>query len=172
MRQCGWLKVFAATESTSSFGYIRSTPFFHLPSPQPALLLTTDFTRISIIRMIDLRSLKFVQMKHDMSYLHGAHSFKWGVEIRLNKDATIFGTNRMACTRLAEGRRIRPSHPSTTGYTIFCRASRCRNADGSLTATPFEYTITARQAQRHKEINSIKHRAAGAYSFYLLMSGK
>ena len=33
------------------------------------------------------------QFKHDMSYAHGSHTLKWGVEIRLNKDATIFGTN-------------------------------------------------------------------------------
>jgi len=34
---------------------------------------------------------------------------------------------RMACTRLAEGRRIRPfSFRRRAGYTIFCPASRCR----------------------------------------------
>jgi hypothetical protein len=38
--------------STSSFGYIRSTPFSRLPiTHSRRWLLTTDFTRISIIRM-------------------------------------------------------------------------------------------------------------------------
>ena len=28
-----------------------------------------------------------------MSYVHASHAFKWGTEIRFNRDATIFGTN-------------------------------------------------------------------------------
>jgi hypothetical protein len=82
--------------STSSFGYIRSTPFF--PSTnhtQPTLAfndgLYANFNNPDGSIFGSFGNL--YQMKHDVSYLRGAHSFKWGVEIRLNKDATIFGTN-------------------------------------------------------------------------------
>jgi len=71
-----------------------STPFF--PSTnhtQPtAGFLTTDFTRISIIRM-DRSSIvwKFVpdEARHELPAWRA--QLQWGVEIRLNRIATIFG---------------------------------------------------------------------------------
>src|ERR1035441_10900550 len=33
------------------------------------------------------------QIRWDTSYARGTHSFKWGLDIRANRDTTIFGTN-------------------------------------------------------------------------------
>src|SRR6266478_6587103 len=133
--------------STSSFGYIRSTPFF--PSAnhtQPTLAfndeLYANFNNPDGSIFGSFGNL--YQMKHDMSYLRGAHSFKWGVEIRLNKDATIFGTNPNGLYAFGGGAAYSPVFiPSTSGlHDILPGEPLPDTLTGVLTATPFEYTIT------------------------------
>jgi hypothetical protein len=134
--------------STSSFGYIRSTPFF--PSTnhtQPALAfndgLYANFNNSDGSIFGSFGNL--YQMKHAVSYLRGAHSFKWGVEIRLNKDATIFGTNPNGLYAFGGGTAYSPVFiPSASGlHDILPGEPLPDTLTGVLTATPFEYTITA-----------------------------
>src|SRR5271156_2499211 len=81
---------------TTAFGYIRSTPFFPTTNhTQPAIAygdgLFQGFN--SADGSIYGSFGNVYQFKHDMIYAHGLHTFKWGAEIRLNKDSSIFGTN-------------------------------------------------------------------------------
>jgi len=160
--------------STSSFGYIRSTPFF--PSTnhtQPTLAfndgLYANFNNPDGSIFGSFGNL--YQMKHDMSYLRGAHSFKWGVEIRLNKDATIFGTNPNGLYAFGGGTAYSPVFiPSTSGlHDILPGESLPDTLTGVLTATPFEYTIRAAasvtpQGDKFDEASVRRE----AYSFYFL----
>ncbi len=134
--------------SVSSFGYIRSTPFF--PSTnhtQPTLAfndgLYTNFNNPDGSIFGSFGNL--YQMKHDMVYLRAAHSFKWGVEIRLNKDATIFGTNPNGLYAFGGGTAYSQVFiPSASGQHDIHSGDPLPDAlTGVLTATPFEYTITA-----------------------------
>src|SRR6266576_813751 len=82
--------------SDTSLGYIRSTPFFPAVNhTQPGITygdgLFQGFNSAGGSIFGSFSSL--YQFKQDMSYVHSSHAFKWGVEIRFNRDATIFGTN-------------------------------------------------------------------------------
>jgi hypothetical protein len=82
--------------SGTSVSYIRSTPFFPAddhtqpgitfadglfqPYNQPAGSIFGSYSNL-------------YQLKQDFSWSHGAHAFKWGTEIRVNRDSTIFGVN-------------------------------------------------------------------------------
>ncbi|HVI79371.1 MAG TPA: carboxypeptidase-like regulatory domain-containing protein, partial [Candidatus Acidoferrum sp.] len=82
--------------SDTSVAYIRSTPFFpttnhtqpgitfadglYQPYNQPAGSIFGSYSNL-------------YQFKQDIAWVHHSHSFKWGTEIRVNRDSTIFGTN-------------------------------------------------------------------------------
>jgi hypothetical protein len=164
--------------STSSFGYIRSTPFF--PSTnhtQPTLAfndgLYANFNNPDGSIFGSFGNL--YQMKHDMSYLRGAHSFKWGVEIRLNKDATIFGTNPNGLYAFGGGTAYSQVFiPSASGSHNILPGDPLPDAlTGVLTATPFEYTVTAAasvtpQGDKFDEASVRRE----AYNFYFLDTWK
>ena len=80
--------------SDTSFSYIRSTPFFPaINHTQPAMTFGDGLFQAfnqpggSIFGSYS----NLYQLKQDMSYVRSNHLFKWGVEIRHNRDATIFG---------------------------------------------------------------------------------
>src|SRR5579859_6737190 len=82
--------------SDTSLSYIRSTPFFPTPNhTQPAIGFADGLFQAynqpagSIFGSYS----NLYQLKQDMAFTHGAHAFKWGVEIRVNRDSTIFGIN-------------------------------------------------------------------------------
>ena len=137
--------------SETSFGYIRSTPFF--PSSnhsQPAinfgdgLLQSFGAPAGSIFGSYS----NLYQLKHDMTGIRGNHTFKWGVEFRVNRDSTIFGTAPNGAYSFGGG----PAYYSTTAPPILS-ASGTHNINpgdplpdsmvGLLTATPFSYNISA-----------------------------
>jgi hypothetical protein len=164
--------------STSSFGYVRSTPFF--PSTnhtQPTLAfndgLYANFNNPDGSIFGSFGNL--YQMKHDMAYLRGAHSFKWGVEIRLNKDATIFGTNPNGLYAFGGGTAYSQVFiPSASGSHNILPGDPLPDAlTGVLTATPFEYTVTAAasvtpQGDKFDEASVRRE----AYNFYFLDTWK
>ena len=80
-----------------------------------------------------------------MAWVRGAHAFKWGVEIRVNRDSTIFGTNPNGRTSLAEARRILPCiFLRRAARTTFRQGDPLPDSlTGLLTATPYSYNITA-----------------------------
>jgi hypothetical protein len=134
--------------SVTSFGYIRSTPFF--PSTnhtQPAITfadgLYENFN--SADGSIFGSYSNLYQFKQDMTYTRGSHSFKWGAELRFNRDSTIFGTNPNGIYVFGGGPAYSPVLiPSASGqHDIQPGQLLPDSLTGLLTATPFSYSITA-----------------------------
>jgi hypothetical protein len=132
----------------TSLGYIRSTPFF--PSTnhtQPAITfadgLYANFNSADGSIFGSYGNL--YQFKQDMTYTHGSHSFKWGAELRFNRDATIFGLNPNGIYTFGGGPAYSPVLiPSASGqHNIQPGQLLPDSLTGLLTATPFSYGITA-----------------------------
>jgi hypothetical protein len=133
---------------TTAFGYIRSTPIFPTTNHTlPAIgfgnglfegLNTADGSIFGSYGNV-------YQIKHDMVYVRGPHTFKWGVEIRLNHDATIFGTNPNGLYTFGGGTAYSPSFiPSASGLHNILPGQPLPDAlTGLLTGTPFSYTVSA-----------------------------
>ena len=133
---------------TTAFGYIRSTPFFPTTNhTQPAIAygdgLFQGFN--SADGSIYGSFGNVYQIKHDMTYTHGTHTFKWGVEIRLNKDATIFGTNPNGLYTFGGGTAYSPvAITSASGRHNIAPGDPLPDAlTGLLTATPYSFAVSA-----------------------------
>ena len=134
--------------SDTSLGYIRSTPFF------PA-----SITRYPGIGFADGLFQGFnlpagsifgsysnlYQFKQDMAFVHGSHAFKWGAEIRVNRDSTIFGTNPNGIYEFGGGTAYSPVLIKSASGThdIQIGDPLPDSLTGLLTATPYSYNITA-----------------------------
>jgi hypothetical protein len=132
----------------TSVGYIRSTPFFpSINHTQPAITFGDGlFQNFNSADGSIFGSYGNVyQLKHDMTYTRGPHSFKWGVELRFNRDATIFGTNPNGIYTFGGGPAYSPVLiPSASGqHDIQPGQLLPDSLTGLLTATPFSYGITA-----------------------------
>jgi len=134
--------------SETSVGYIRSTPFFPAANhTQPAIGfgdgLFQGFNAPAGSIFGSYSNL--YQFKQDMTGIRGGHTFKWGVEVRVNRDSTIFGTAPNGAYSFGGG----------TAYSRFAIKSASGNHDiavgdplpdsltGLLTATPYSYNISA-----------------------------
>ena len=114
---------------SAAFGYIRSTPIFPASNhTDPALVygdgLYLGFNTADGSIFGSYGNL--YQIKFDMNYIHGSHSFKWGYETRLNKDATVFGTNPSGVYTFGGGTAYSPvliTQPAAC--TTFFPVSRC-----------------------------------------------
>jgi Carboxypeptidase regulatory-like domain len=131
----------------TEFGYIRSTPTFPTVNhTDPAMgfgdALYEGFNTAdgSIYGSFG----NVYQIRHDMIYSRGPHSLKWGVEIRLNKDATIFGTNPNGLYTFGGGTAYSPVLiTSASGqHNILPGQPLPDSLTGFLTATPYSYVIT------------------------------
>jgi hypothetical protein len=134
--------------STTSFSYIRSTPFFPTTNHSDPALGFNDGAFISFNAADGSIFGSFgnvYQLKHDMSYVRGTHAFKFGGEIRWNKDATIFGSNPSGLYSFGGGTAYSPVFiPSASGTHDILPGDPLPDAlTGLLTATPYAYTITA-----------------------------
>jgi Carboxypeptidase regulatory-like domain len=134
--------------STTAFGYIRSTPFFPTTNhTQPAIAygdgLFQGFN--SADGSIYGSFGNVYQFKHDMTYVRGSHTFKWGAEVRLNKDATIFGTNPNGVYTFGGGTAYSPVEiTSASGQHNIAPGDPLPDAlTGLLTATPYSFTVSA-----------------------------
>ena len=134
--------------SDTSFGYIRSTPFFPAVNhTQPAIEfgdgLFQGFNTAGGSIFGSFGNL--FQIKQDMSYVHSAHSFKWGVEVRLNRDATIFGTNPNGLYSFGGGTAYSPVLIKSASGThdIPVGGPLPDSLTGLLTATPYSYNVIA-----------------------------
>ena len=85
------------------------------------------------------------QFKQDMSFTRGSHAFKWGVEIRVNRDSTIFGINPNGYYVFGGGTAYSPVNiPSASGtHDIHVGDPLPDSLTGLLTASPYSYNITA-----------------------------
>ena len=134
--------------SDTSFGYVRSTPFFPAVNhTQPAIEfgdgLFQGFNTAGGSIFGSFGNL--FQIKQDMSYVHSAHSFKWGVEVRLNRDATIFGTNPNGLYSFGGGTAYSPVLITSASGThdIPAGGPLPDSLTGLLTATPYSYSVIA-----------------------------
>jgi hypothetical protein len=134
--------------SQTSLGYIRSTPFFPTTNrTQPAigfgdgLFESFNAPGGSIFGSYG----NIYQFKQDMIANHGVHTLKWGAEIRLNRDSTIFGVNPNGAYQFGGGTAYSQVFiPSASGtHNINIGDPLPDSLVGLLTATPFSYSITA-----------------------------
>ena len=133
--------------SDTQIGYIRSTPLF--PSSnhtQPAISFGDGlFEPFNLADGSIIGSYSnLYQLKQDMTYAHGTHNFKWGIELRGNRDSTVFGTNPNGAYTFGGGTAYSPVKISSASgqHDIAVGDPLPDSLTGLLTATPYSYTIT------------------------------
>jgi len=136
---------------SAAFGFIRSTPIFPASNHTDPALVYGDGLYLGFNTAdgsIFGSYGNVYQIKFDMNYIHGPHSFKWGFETRLNKDATIFGTNPSGVYAFGGGTAYAPVEiTSASGlHNILPGQPLPDSLTGLLTATPYSYSITAAAA--------------------------
>jgi hypothetical protein len=134
--------------STTSFGYIRSTPFFPASNHTDPAITFNDGLYVNFNNADGSITGSFsnlYQIKEDMAYTRGAHAMSWGVEIRWNKDATIFATNPNGLYGFGGGTAFSPvSISSASGQHNIQPGDPLPDAlTQLLTASPFSYTVSA-----------------------------
>ena len=132
----------------TTVGYIRSTPLFITSNQtQPAIAFGDGlFQGFNSADGSVFGSYGNVyQFKGDMVYTRGSHSFKWGAELRFNRDTTIFGTNPDGLYTFGGGAAYSPVLiPSASGQNDIHPGDKLPDSlTGLLTATPYSYTVTA-----------------------------
>ncbi len=138
----------------TSLGYIRSTPFFPAANhTQPGIFFGDGLLSAygAPAGSIYGSFSNLYQFKHDMTGIRGTHTFKWGVEIRLNRDSTIFGTAPNGAYSFGGGTAYYATNDP--GAPSIISASGTHNINpgdplpdsltGLLTATPYSYNISA-----------------------------
>ena len=132
----------------TTIGYIRSTPLFITSNQtQPGIAFGDGLFQgfNSADGSIFGSYGNVYQFKEDMVYGHGLHSFKWGGELRFNRDTTIFGTNPNGQYTFGGGAAYSPVLiPSASGQHDIHPGDKLPDSlTGLLTATPYSYTVTA-----------------------------
>jgi len=138
----------------TTLGYIRSTPFFPAANhTQPAILFGDGLLAAygAPAGQIFGSYSNLYQLKHDMTGIRGNHTFKWGVEIRVNRDSTIFGIAPNGAYSFGGGTAYyaadnpeAPSIISASGnHNISPGGALPDSLTGLLTATPYSYNIVA-----------------------------
>src|SRR5712664_1786746 len=131
-----------------TLGYIRSTPLFITSNQtQPAIGFGDGLFQgfNSADGSIFGAHRNVFQYKEDMVYAHGTHSFKWGAELRFNRDSTIFGLNPNGLYTFGGGTAYSPVLiRSASGQHDIQPGDKLPDSlAGLLTATPYSYTVTA-----------------------------
>jgi hypothetical protein len=134
--------------SETSLSLIRSTPFFptsnhtqpgitfadgvYQPYNQPAGSIFGAYGNL-------------FQFRENMSFTRGSHVFKWGAEIRVNRDSTIFGTNPNGIYEFGGGTAYSPEliQSASGTHDIQPGDPLPDSLTGLLTATPYSYSITS-----------------------------
>jgi len=160
--------------SDTALSYIRSTPFFpatnhtqpgitfadglYQPYNQPAGSIYGSYGNL-------------FQFKQDFAWIHRSHAFKWGTEIRVNRDSTIFGVNPNGLYEFGGGKAYSPVAIRSASGTHDIRVGDPLpdSLSGLLTATAYSYNIMA--AADVTPVGN-KFNEAGvrreAYNFYFL----
>ena len=157
----------------TSFGVNRSTPNFPTENhTQPALNFADGLYEAfnapagSIIGSYG----NLFQLRQNFTRVRGAHTWKAGVELRFNRDVTVFGTAPNGTYTFGGGAAYSPVEiRSQSGLHNIHAGDLLPDAlSGFLTATPFSYTVTAAPllfAQGERMGNSAVRRRS--YDFYL-----
>ena len=158
--------------STTTLGFIRSTPFFPaINHTQPALKfgdgLYEAFNAPGGTLMGAFGNL--FQLRQDFSSQRGKHSLKGGLEIRFNRDTTVWGMSLNGEYVFGSGTSYAPVPiPSASGlHDIHVGEALPDSLTAFLTAAPFSYSISAAPpyfAQGDRFADSGVQR--GAYNFY------
>lgn len=129
----------------SSLSYVRSTPsFVPLNEVQPTMNfgdgLFEAFNSTGGTRMESFGNVS--QLRETLEYNHGKHDFKWGADIRLNRDSVIFGITPNGSYTFGGGTAYSPvAIASASGqHNIQPGQPLPDSLTGLLTATPFSYT--------------------------------
>ncbi len=134
--------------SDTALSYVRSTPFFPAPNhTQPGITYADGLYQPynqpagSIFGSYG----NLFQFKQDFTWIHGSHAFKWGTEIRVNRDSTIFGVNPNGLYEFGGGKAYSPvAIASASGtHDIKVGDPLPDSLTGLLTATPYSYNIMA-----------------------------
>lgn len=162
-----------AFTSQSSLSYIRATPNFPtINQTQPALNFADgsyegfNSAAGSVIGAYG----NLFQLRQNFAWLRGAHTWKFGAEVRVNRDSTIYGTAPNGSYTFGGGAAYSPVDIlSRSGLHDIHRGDLLPDAlTGLLTATPFSYTVTAAPplfAQGARMGDSAVRREA--YNFYV-----
>src|SRR5216684_1115452 len=132
----------------TALGFIRSTPLFITSNEtQPALAFGDGLFQgfNSADGSIFGSYGNVYQFQQDMTYTRASHSFKWGAELRFNRDTTIFGTNPSGLYTFGGGTAYSPVLISSASgqHDIHPGDPLPDSLTGLLTATPYSYTVTA-----------------------------
>ena len=132
--------------SDTSLSYIRSTPFFPTPNhTQPGITfadgLFQPFNQPAGSIFGSYSNL--YQFKQDFAWIHGSHTFKWGAEIRVNRDSTIFGVNPNGLYEFGGGITYSPVKITSASGTHDIQVGEPLpdSLTGLLTGTPYSYNI-------------------------------
>lgn len=131
----------------TSLGYIRSTPMFPAANhTQPAILFGDGLFEAygAPAGSIYGSYSNLYQYKFDMTGVHGTHTIKWGLEIRANRDSTIFGTAPNGAYSFGGGSAYsQVAIQSASGtHNIAVGDPLPDSLTGLLTATPYSYNIS------------------------------
>jgi hypothetical protein len=163
----------AGFTSETSLGFERSTPNFPTQNhTQPALNFADGLYEAfnSPAGSIMGSYGNLYQFRQNFTRVRGAHTWKAGVELRDNRDTTVFGTAPNGAYTFGGGAAYSPvAIRSQSGLHNIPVGGLLPDAlSGFLTATPFSYTVTAAPllfAQGERMGNSAVRRSA--YNFYL-----
>lgn len=144
-------RISAHMVSDTSASYIRSTPFFPTDNhTQPGITFADGlFQPYNLPAGSIFGSYSnLYQLKQDFSWSRGAHAFKWGLEIRANRDSTIFGVNPNGIYEFGGGTAYSPVNITSASGThdIHVGDPLPDSLTGLLTGTPYSYNIMAAAA--------------------------
>jgi hypothetical protein len=158
--------------SETSLGYIRSTPLF-LPGnhTQPGMTFADSLYSSFNAPAGTVGGFfgNLFQVRQNFTYVRGAHTLKFGLEIRSNHDSAIYATNPNGEYTFGGGTAYAPAEiPSLSGRHDIAAGSPLPDAlSGFLSASPFSYNTTAAlsltpQGDRFGEVAMRR----GAYDFF------
>jgi hypothetical protein len=134
--------------SESSIGFERATPNFPASNTTEAGLTFGD----GLYEPFNLPSGSILaafgnlfQVRQNLTWLRGAHTWKAGAQLLFNHDTTLFGTNPAGTYVFGGGAAFSPVHISSASglHDINAGDPLPDSLTGFLTATPFSYTVTA-----------------------------
>jgi hypothetical protein len=134
--------------SESSIGFVRSTPNFPtLNRTQPALTFGDGlYEGFNVAAGSILGSYgNLFQARENLTWIRGAHTWKAGAEVRINRDTTIFGTSPNGTYSFGGGAAYSTVEiRSRSGLHNINIGDPLPDAlTGFLTATPFSYANTS-----------------------------
>jgi hypothetical protein len=156
----------------TSLDFIRSTPLFISPNhTQPAMAFGDSLYESfnSAAGNVTGAYGNLFQLRQNFIYVHRTHTLKFGVELRFNRDATVFGMNPNGEYIFGGGTAYATEEiPSASGqHDIHVGDPLPDTLTGFLTGTPFWYgtTVPAAITARGDHFNEAGVRRE-AYNFY------